>query len=265
MPDEEALRPPLPGKGDTVYAVVKSVVSAIPVLGGVAAEILGRCIASPLSRRQQIWMESVAQELVELQAPRPGFLLEDLQDNERFVSATLQATQAALKTHSEEKRRALRNALLNVVLSTSGDESEQEMFLYLVDRLTPFHLQVFGFVAGTHSGKLEEFPHLTNWELAHQAATELESLGLIAGRVQEPRIVRHQLGPSQETERARRLRALQPGEEVRDLKIEQRPKEYIWQTHGGDVGVSASVTELGSRFLAFISAPEDKPGMGSPV
>jgi hypothetical protein len=74
-----------------------------------------------------------------------GFRFDDLGKNEQFVSATLQATQAVLKTHEKEKHEALRNAVLNVALGRELSADRQTMFLALAERFTVFHLTVLRF------------------------------------------------------------------------------------------------------------------------
>ncbi len=69
-----------------------------------------------------------------------GFRLEDLSKNEQFVSATLQATQVALRTHSKEKLEALKSAALNVALGKEVREDLHTIFLGLVDRFAPSHI-----------------------------------------------------------------------------------------------------------------------------
>lgn len=135
------LTPPTATSGDTVYAIAKGVLSSTPVVGGLAAELLGRYIASPLARRSLHWMEAVAQGLGELQEEYEGFNMAHLENNEPFLSACLRATQAAMRTHESEKLDALRNAILNVAVKAIA-EDEESMFIDYVDRLTTWHIRI---------------------------------------------------------------------------------------------------------------------------
>lgn len=118
--------PKNPELEDHCLAAIKGAVAAIP-LGGVLAEELGIVLVPPLARRRDEWWEHLARRLRELEETVAGFHLEDLSQNEQFVSATLQATQAALRTHQEEKLQALRNAVLNTALGKGGDDDSQAL------------------------------------------------------------------------------------------------------------------------------------------
>jgi len=78
----------------------------------------------------------------ELKARNENFKIEDLTTNEAFVSATIQATRIAASTHKEEKRKILRNALLNIALGTGPDEDTQQIFLSIVEGFTASHVRV---------------------------------------------------------------------------------------------------------------------------
>jgi hypothetical protein len=47
-----------------------------------------------------------------------------------------------MSTHKQEKRDALRNALLNIALHRSTDEDQQQTFLRYIDELTVWHLRI---------------------------------------------------------------------------------------------------------------------------
>jgi len=85
-------------------------------------------------------MQAVGEKLQELE--EKGLKLEELQSNERFVSAVMYATQAALRTHDTTKREALRNAILNVAVGQAPDETVQHLLLTFVDDLTEMHLRI---------------------------------------------------------------------------------------------------------------------------
>ena len=74
-----------------------------------------------------------------------AFKFENLRDNEQFVSAMIQATQSAAKTHRKEKLEALRNAVVNIALGHKQIEDLQAIFLKHVDSFTPVHLELFRF------------------------------------------------------------------------------------------------------------------------
>ncbi len=135
---------PKPDVRDYALAIVKGLISSIPVpfAAGVAAEVFSLLFTSPLQRRQDEWMNSIAEGLVELRERVEGFRIDDLSSDPAFVTVALQATQYALRNHQEEKLEALRNAVLNSALPSAPEDDVQLIFLDLVDALTPWHLRV---------------------------------------------------------------------------------------------------------------------------
>ncbi len=97
-------------------AGIKAGLSAIPLVGNVIAGELGLLLTPPLTRRRDNFFEDAVRRLRDLEKRVDGFRFEDLANDERFISAMVQATQAALRTHQQEKLDALRNAVLNVAL-----------------------------------------------------------------------------------------------------------------------------------------------------
>ena len=132
----------LPSKsaGDIAHAVAKAGLSAIPVIGGPAVELFQLVVQPPLDKRREAWMTDVGNRLRELEAN--GLNLTDLQKNEQFVSAVMQASQAALRTHKAEKLAALRNAIINVARGQAPDETVQHLLLSFVDSLSEMHLRI---------------------------------------------------------------------------------------------------------------------------
>src|SRR5271154_2200053 len=107
--------PELPKKSaaDLSYGITKAVVSAIPVGGGAAAEIMGIVFGSPLERRREEWFKRLAELVNEIQEHVAELTPEKLSENEAFVSTAIHASQIALRTHQQEKLDALRNAVIN--------------------------------------------------------------------------------------------------------------------------------------------------------
>lgn len=133
---------PEQSKGDIAHSVVKAAISAAPVVGGPGAELFALILRPPLQRRQDEWMNEVAEGLRELETKTDGFSIENLKDNERFVSTVMNASQAAIRDHRREKREALRNAVLNVARGSNLTEDGEAIFLFLIDHYTPWHLRI---------------------------------------------------------------------------------------------------------------------------
>lgn len=125
---------------DIAHSVTKAGLSALPIVGGPAAELFQNIVQPPLERRRVAWMADLGERLEELD--KKGLNLENLKDNDQFISAAMHASQLALRTHSEEKRDALRNAVTNIAVGQAPEEAMQHVFLNFVDTLTELHIRI---------------------------------------------------------------------------------------------------------------------------
>ena len=144
--EEKTIGKPKPTKADAAYSLAKVGLSAIPVLGGTAAEIFSAVIAPPITKRTVKWIESISERLKELEKTVNGFKLESLAENEVFTTVVLHATQIAIRNHQQEKIEALRNAVINTAIGINISEDEKQIFLEYVDALTPSHLRLLEFL-----------------------------------------------------------------------------------------------------------------------
>ena len=133
--------PPKASKGDHAHALVRSGLGAIPFGGTAAVELFNKVVTPPLERRRDEWRESVGERLNSLESARVVDL-DELQENDGFVTVVMHASQAALRNHEEEKLDALRNAVLNAALPEPIDHSIQQMFVRYVDELTVWHIRL---------------------------------------------------------------------------------------------------------------------------
>ncbi len=124
--------------GDYTYALVKGGIGAIPLAGSTAAEIFELLIAPPVSKRRDKWLIYLNEGLQKLIQKVENF--QDIFKNETFNTILLHATQAAVRTHQQEKLEALRNAVLNSF--QIQDENKTLTFLQVLDQLTVFDLSV---------------------------------------------------------------------------------------------------------------------------
>jgi hypothetical protein len=122
--------------------LAKITASAVPVFGGTAAEVIETLFRPTIDARRDEWLKSLADAFFRLQGKVEDFSLEQLSQDESFMTTFVTASQAAMRTHQEEKREALRNAVLNAALRTEPDEDMQVVFLGLVDRFTSWHLRI---------------------------------------------------------------------------------------------------------------------------
>jgi hypothetical protein len=126
---------------DRALVVVRAAIAATPVAGGAALELFNALVTPPIERRKAEWMEAVASELQRL-AQKQVFSLEALLENEQFIDTILEASQAAIRTSSSEKREALKNAVINSASPNPPEESLQKIYIRLVDELTEWHLRI---------------------------------------------------------------------------------------------------------------------------
>ena len=92
-------------KGDIAHGVVKAAVSATPVIGGPAADLLGMVFGPPIERRRDQWMDILAGTVEELQSRVEGLTPEKLSQDNAFVTVAMRATEIALRTPAGKARR----------------------------------------------------------------------------------------------------------------------------------------------------------------
>ncbi len=135
MVKRHKLTPPKPSTGDTAHLVASSILSFFPG----APELFRKFVTPPLEKRQYAWMQEVANTLERL-VSNQGLALEELTNNEAFVSMVLQATYVAIRNHHEEKRRALANCIFNAGIASDIETDLQLAFVRYVDELSPSHV-----------------------------------------------------------------------------------------------------------------------------
>ncbi len=135
MTKDKKLAPPTPSTGDTAHLVTSSLLSLLPG----APELFRRFVAPPLEKRQYAWMQEVANTLEWLELNK-GLTLEELENNEGFVSVVIQATNVAIRNHHQEKKRSLASCILNAGISTDVETDLQLAFVRYIDELSPSHI-----------------------------------------------------------------------------------------------------------------------------
>jgi hypothetical protein len=129
--------------GDYAIIALKSGASAIPIVGGPAAELIG-LINTPLEKRKVEWLNSLAKKVEELEK-KGVFSATELQENQEFITAVTHATQIAIRSHEEEKLNALRNAVINTAKKLDVGRNMRMIFLSYIDLLSPWHLILLDF------------------------------------------------------------------------------------------------------------------------
>lgn len=145
--------------GDSAHALTKAGLSMVPFVGGLAVELFQYVIQPPLEKRREEWMCEIGERLLKLE--EQGLNLEELQGNEHFVSTVMLASQAALRTHSQEKLAALRNAVINVAEGRSPEETRLHLLLRFVDELSEVHLRILNLA---HSPARPQGLYIGGWD-----------------------------------------------------------------------------------------------------
>lgn len=221
--------------GDHAHTAAKAALSLVPIVGGPAVELFNSLVTPPLERRRTEWMQSVAERLTQLEQ-EGRVAVEELKNNESFITTVVAASQAAVRTHHEEKREALRNALTNSALPGAPEDFLQQTFIRWVDELSVWHMSI-----------LALFSDPPNWFLSHNR-------------------------PSPDTDRfsfslAELLETAYPEMKGRRTDYDHITKELydrgLLATASLHVNMSGSgvmlpqATDMGLRFIRFLSPPAE--------
>lgn len=157
--------------GDHIHLGARTLISAIPTLGGPALELFNAVVAPPLERRRNRWLNELADRIYALEGEK-RLNLDELGKNEGFISAVMNATTAALRSHQKEKLAALRNAVLNSALGQCPDEAKGAMFLALVEQFTVWHLLILRELSALDSSLGQNYPPKTSFEEIARAVSQ---------------------------------------------------------------------------------------------
>ncbi|MDQ5824229.1 MAG: hypothetical protein M3441_08455 [Chloroflexota bacterium] len=162
--DENYSKPPRINKQDLRDATISSALPTAatiagdiiaPGYGGVLAGAMGSFLAGlvgsmvrpTIEARAADWYQMVEDGLKDLQQRRPELNIEDPATREAFTTTLLGAIPVALRTSQEEKRKVLRNAVLNSTLPKAPDEDKLLIYLRLISDFSPWHLRVLEYFA----------------------------------------------------------------------------------------------------------------------
>ena len=142
---------PKRSRDDTVHAILKGAVSAVPILGGPLSVLVDELFTPSLEKRRQDWLERLCETIKEIDTKLNEVeeIVDHLSSNELFISTTLQATRIAMRNHSQIKLKALQNAIKSSALNHDLDENQQIMYLRFIDDLTPFQIRMLIFLNNT--------------------------------------------------------------------------------------------------------------------
>jgi len=229
--------PPTPSAGDTAHALVKGALNALPLAGGLVAEVFGLIVKPPLQRRLADFMQGIADDLERLrEAGRVDF--EKLKSNEEFVSAVGCAAGTVLHCHQKEKLDALRNAVLNSALPGAPVADVQAMYLHFIDYLTPWHIRLLAILQDPVAWQTRNAIRLPKGSFVENILSTVESAFCdLKGQNDMSRVLIRDLHD-------RGLTVLDLQALILDLNTSPNGPNQGWTTPFGD------------EFLRFITAPK---------
>lgn len=235
---DNPLEVPEAGSGDVLHVAMTAALSAVPFVG--LGELFKFIVAPSLDKRREQWMKLMAEAVQELQN-RKGFDLAALRDNEEFITLLIHATQSALKTHLDLKRHMIKRALINSVLIESAFD-EKELYLNLLDRLTPSHVDILLLIErekqSTATVEYAQHFHENMRGRKDPTALSIETLPFLAflGDLQQAGLI-----------------VASTGFVVMDADVDQ-PKFMVYEDSNMSGLPRMDVSDLAHRFLRFIRA-----------
>ncbi len=139
--DSDHRIPKDPGAADSAHRIIRTALSAIPILGSSSAEIFNHLIIPPLLARRDEFIDDLAERLRAVEDRRP-LTAEQFAKDSVFLDAVATAATIAVRTSQPAKREALLNAITNSAMSTELSSVQQQVFFALIDRYTELHLQL---------------------------------------------------------------------------------------------------------------------------
>ncbi len=133
-----AERLPRPDDSQTLREAIEKGIEQIPVAGPITTFITTRFWAPSASRRLEEWLREFAEDF---DRHCKDCKVENLVKDQAFISGSIQVARIVIATHQEEKRKFLRNALLNIALGKSRDELRQQIFLNAIEAFSPAHVR----------------------------------------------------------------------------------------------------------------------------
>jgi hypothetical protein len=220
-------------KGDYAHLLARVGLSAIPVLGGPIKEFFNAAVKIPLSKHLIEWIEELYKEVQELEKKVDSFNLDSLSEDSVFATKFSYAVQLAIRNHQEEKLNALRNSLLNIAINKPADVEEaiQHLFLNYIDAFSIYHLKI-----------LKCLDNTKDWFKQNKLGNKkLPSMGGVADllKIAFPELKREFYDQI-----------------VKDLIDKGLLQDFAPHSLMSNPGtVSTWTTDMGKRFLAFITSP----------
>jgi hypothetical protein len=133
-----------PDSLDISLTALKVLAESLPVVGSAVGAYWATFLGSPLEERRDAFFQHMHERILFLEEHR-GIDMESLKANDVFMDALLQIIPMAVRTSQNEKHNAFRNALSNIAVQMSSDDTQTHIFIRLIDSLSVAHIKVLKF------------------------------------------------------------------------------------------------------------------------
>ena len=222
---------------DILHTLTRAGVSTIPVVGGPVKELLSLVITPSIEQRRDKWIESIAENLKDLEGKVESFKIENLRGNEAFISTIMQASQVAIRNHQREKLEALKNAVLNAAIPNTLEENMQLIFLNFVDSFTQGHLKMLK-ILNDYEARYPQNKH---------TGVQVEFVDKLA---RDTILPGHKVFPDLESSQSFYDQALKDLRIRGLIEIRMSDEATLLQKI-----IYTQLTKLGKEFIGFISSP----------
>lgn len=145
---------------DHGYNSVKIGLSIVPVFGGVISGLFETIFTSPIDKRKEAWLTEIGDVVSSLCEKVEDLTPEKLAANDEFLTAFLQASNIAMRSHHARKIASLVAAVKNTVLMPDLEEVKRFLFIKSIDDFLPLHFHLLEFIHEPDSFlKEEDFFH----------------------------------------------------------------------------------------------------------
>ncbi|GAE35696.1 hypothetical protein [Halalkalibacter akibai] len=142
------------------HAAIRGTLGAVS--GGILAEVFNLVIADPASKRRDNALSEITERILNLE--KKDMNLDELAENDEFISVVMKAYNIYLRTHQKEKRLALLNAVENTPI-LDIDESIKQMYLNYIDEFNEWHLEILHLLDNpTKYLREDQFPYMGGLE-----------------------------------------------------------------------------------------------------
>ena len=152
-------------------ASVVGVATGDPILAISGAVTFFSSFITPFERKNgNKFLDDLKRDFEELEK-QMDIKFSEVLNNDKVLSAILEAYPIAVRTYKEEKRKILRNVVLNTALPSDIDDDLQFSFINYVGRLTPSHIVALQLYSDFWNKHVEP----NNWSKHNTDIAEIEN------------------------------------------------------------------------------------------